>query len=317
MQVERRQETSREQAGGEVKPDMPISPLKVWAAQIRAPFLLLSVLLTAIGGGAAYHHGRFDLLTVILCAIGVTLAHVAVNLFNELSDHATGIDELTLPTPFSGGSKTLQKGLLSRGAVTRAAWGALLIAALVGGYLTYRSGWPLLLFLVAGGLASVFYTSHLSRWMLGELVAGTTLGSFVVLGTYYAQAGQLPWEVILLSLPPGMLTALLLLLNELPDREADAAGGRRHLVIALGPRRAAWLYAILLFATYGFLALSAGLGLFPRAALLALLTLPLAVKATTGALAHGSRPERLVPALAANVGVVLGTDLLLAVSYFL
>lgn len=291
------------------------SVLKVWAAQIRAPFLVLSVILCAMGGAAAWADGVLVASALVLCMLGVTLAHVAVNLFNELSDAKTGIDDRTEPTPFSGGSKVLQRGLLPRRQVTFAAWGTLGLAAAIGGYLTVEAGPLLALLIVAGGLASVLYTSHLTRWMLGELVAGITLGAFVVLGTYYAQAGVLPVHVWLLIVPPGVLTALLLLLNEFPDAEADRAGGRRHLVIALGHRGAAWLYTVAVVAVYGFLLAGVVWAWFPRAMLLTLLTTPLAIKAATTALRHGAEREPMIPALGANVGLVLATDLLMAVAY--
>jgi 1,4-dihydroxy-2-naphthoate octaprenyltransferase len=291
---------------------------KVWAAQVRAPFLLLAVMLVLIGGAAAHQDGVFDALRFALAMIGTILAHASVNLWNELSDFRTGIDEHTTRTPFSGGSGNLQAGLTSPGAVRAAAVGTLLIALGCGLYLTWVSGPWLLAFVVAGGLAAVFYTSHMARFALGELAAGTCLGTFVVLGTYYSMASQLTWSVVWLSIPPGILTALLLLLNEFPDAEADRAGGRRHLVIVLGRRGAAVLYTVALAAAYVIVGLGALLGWFPLWVLLSFLTLPLAVRAAVGALRDGTSGDfaRLVPAQAANVGVVLLTDLLLAVGTF-
>ncbi|MBN2496330.1 MAG: prenyltransferase [Deltaproteobacteria bacterium] len=291
--------------------------LKVWAGQIRAPFLVLSVLLVLIGGAVALKDGVFDGLRFALAMIGVTLAHVAVNLFNELSDHLTGIDMHTRRTPFSGGSGTLQQGHTTPRAVRIAAFAALGVAFAIGLYLAWVSGWALMALIAAGGLAAVFYTTHLARWVLGELAAGVCLGTFVVLGSYYAQAGTLTPAVIWLSVPPGILTALLLLLNEFPDVEADREGGRRHLVITLGWRRAAVVYTASLAASYLILVAGVLLDAFPATVLLALLTLPLACKAAYTALRHGDRFEKLVPALGANVGMILGTDLLIAVAYFI
>ncbi len=296
---------------------MSQKPAQIWAAQVRAPFLILSVLLVLIGAGAAAADGVFDLLRVLLCVLGTVLAHVGVNLFNEVSDHTTGIDDNTRRTPFSGGSGTLQAGLTSRRAVSTAAWTSSAAALLIGLYLCTVSGWALSALIAGGAVASLFYTSHLARWSLGELAAGTTLGTFVVLGTYYAQAATLTTSVILLSIPPGVLTALLLLLNEFPDAEADRAGGRRHLVILLGHRGAAILYSVLLASTYAFIVAGAAVGWFPPTLLLALLTLPLAWKAASTALKHGSEHEPMLPALGANVGLVLGTDLMLAAGMFL
>lgn len=296
---------------------MDTSKISIWAKQIRAPFLLLSVVLCLIGGAVALHDGVFDGLHLLLCVVGVTLAHVAVNLFNELSDSRTGVDDHTVPTPFSGGSKTLQRGLLTPRAVTRAAWATLLGAGLIGLYLTWASGWVVAALMLAGGVTSVLYTSHLARWAVGELAAGTTLGSFVVLGTYYAQVGHLTPTILLLSIPAGVLTALLLLLNEFPDVEADRAGARRHLVILLGFRQAAGLYTGLLGAMYLFIGAGVLLRWFPPILLITFLTLPFAVKASVTALRHGSEPQRMVPALGANVALVLGTDLLIATAYLI
>jgi 1,4-dihydroxy-2-naphthoate octaprenyltransferase len=291
---------------------------KVWAAQVRAPFLLLAVMLVLIGGAAAHQDGVFDALRFALAMLGTILAHASVNLWNELSDYRTKIDEHTPRTPFSGGSGNLQAGLTSPGAVRAAAAGTLLVALGCGLYLTWVSGPWLLVFVVAGGVAAVFYTSHMARFALGELAAGTCLGTFVVLGTYYSMAGGLTWNVVWLSIPPGILTALLLLLNEFPDAEADRAGGRRHLVIVLGRRGAAVLYTVSLATAYAIVGAGAILGWFPPWVLLSFLTLPLAIRAAIGALRDGTGSDRsrLVPAQAANVGVVLLTDLLLAVGYF-
>ena len=287
----------------------------IWAGQVRAPFLLLSVVLAAIAGAAAHRDGAFHCLRFSLAAAGVVLAHVGVNLLNELSDHRTGIDERTARTPFSGGSGLLQAGLTTPRAVLAAAAGALLVALCIGVYLAWAAGWEVLAFAAAGGLAAVFYTSHLTRWGLGEIVAGLCLGTFPVLGTYWAQASALPSHVIWVSIPPGILTALLLLLNEIPDAEADRAGGRRHLVILLGRRGAASLYAIALAACYAVIVAGAAIGTLPGAVILGCLTLPLAVRAAVGAFRDAEDVPRLVPAMAANVGVVIGTDLLIAVGY--
>ncbi|MCP4602829.1 MAG: prenyltransferase [Proteobacteria bacterium] len=291
--------------------------IKVWAGQIRAPFLLLSVILVLIGGAVGYQDNVFNWFRVVLAMIGVTLAHVAVNLLNELSDYKTGIDEHTTRTPFSGGSGSLQSKNTSPKAVLITAVAALVIAFAIGLYLTWVSGWALMLLIAAGGFATVFYTSHMSRWMLGELAAGACLGTFVVLGTYFAQAATLTPTVIWLSIPPGILTALLLLLNEFPDVEADLTGGRRHLVIVLGRKRAALVYTFALTMSYLILIFGVVMGRFPITVLLTLLTLPLAAKAVSGALKHGADTEKLIPAMGANVGVVLGTDLLIAVAYFI
>ena len=295
---------------------MSLESVKIWSSQVRVPFLVLSVLLVLVGGAAAYQDGFLNPLHLFLCLVGVILAHIAVNLYNEVSDHQTGIDLQTQRTPFSGGTGNLQEGRTSLAAVKVTAFATLWIAFGIGVYLSWVSGWPLMVFIVIGGLVARFYTTHLARWTLGEFGAGVCLGTFVVLGTYYAQAGTLTSEVIWLSVPPGILTALLLLLNEFPDVEADRRGGRRHLVIVLGYRGAALLYTAALVVNYFILLWGALRGPFPTATLITLLTLPLAFRAVRRAFRFDGNVEALVPAMGANVGVVLGANLLLAVAYF-
>lgn len=291
--------------------------IKIWAAQVRLPFLLLAVVLVLIGGAAAFAKGMFHGLRFTLAMIGAILAHASVNLFNEYSDYKTGIDSRTRRTPFSGGSGNLQQGLTTPGAVFAAAAATLLFALIIGLYLTWVSSLWLMAFIIPGGIVTVFYTSHIARFMLGEFAAGVCLGTFVVLGTYCAITGTLTRDVILVSISPGILTALLLFLNEFPDTEADQAGGRRHLVIVLGRRRAAMLYTISLTAAYFVLIGGVLASWLPATVLLALLTLPFAIKAASTALRHGDDFEKMVPALGANVSVVLGTDFLIAFGYFI
>ena len=295
----------------------PARLIKIWAGQIRAPFLVLSVVLVLVGGAAAFADGVFDGLRFALALLGVILAHVAVNMFNELHDHATGIDQHTRRTPFSGGSGTLQRKDLDPRSVLYATIGALAVALVIGLVLTILSGWQLLIFIVLGGVATLFYTSHLARWMIGELAAGICLGTFVVLGTYFCMAETLTAPVILISVPPGILTALLLFLNEFPDLEADREGGRKHLVIVLGRQRAAVVYTAAMIVMYSILVVGVVAGLFPVYVLMALATVPLALKASLTALKHHDNFDKMVGALGANVGTVLATDLLIAVAYFI
>ncbi|MCU0237156.1 MAG: prenyltransferase [Acidobacteria bacterium] len=297
---------------------MTVQPsLGVWLRQVRAPFLVLAMALTLLGIATAHWHGFDHAGHSLLLVIGVVLAHAAVNLFNELSDHGTGIDAHTERTPFSGGSGMLQAGKTTPRQVRLAAYGTLLAAGAIGLYFCLASGWPLLALMACGALAIRFYTSHLSRWRVGELVSGLTLGSFVVIGSHYALTSFMTLDVLYISLPPGLLTALLLFLNEFPDAEADRRGGRRHLVIAFGRKKSAMIYAVSVALVFVLIAAGPFILNIPHVVLIALLALPLGVAAAAQALRYHDDPPRLVPAQALNVALVIVTDLLLALAYFL
>lgn len=291
--------------------------LGVWFQQVRGPFLLLAVALTLLGAATAHWHGFSHTGHSLLLIAGVVLAHAAVNLFNELSDHATGIDDHTVRTPFSGGSGMLQAGQTTPRQVKTAAYGALLAAGAIGLYFTLISGWPILVFMACGALAIRFYTSHFARWGIGELASGLTLGSLVIIGSHYALASFMTPDILYISIPPGILTALLLFLNEFPDAEADRRGGRRHLVILLGTRRSAALYFLCVLLVFVVIAAGPLLLNVPHAAWIALAALPLGLAAAFLAWRHHDDPPRLVKAQGLNVALVIVTNLLLALAYLL
>lgn len=291
--------------------------IAIWMQQIRAPFLVLSVALSLIGIAAAQWDGFTQWGQAALLTLGVILSHIGVNLFNELSDFKTGIDAHTERTPFSGGSGMMQAGKTTPGAVKMAAYGALILAGLIGLYFCLISTWYILIFMIIGGLTARFYTSHLAKWLIGEFMSGLTLGTFVVLGVYLAMTGTLHWGIVWVSIPPGILTSLLLFLNEFPDEKADRTGGRHHLIIHFGKAWGARVYVLSLAATYLIILLGPFMLDIPYLVLIALLTLPVAMKAGLTALKYHNDMPRLAPALGMNVMTVIGTDLLLAVGFFL
>lgn len=301
--------------------------ITVWLAQTRANFLLLAVFLVAIGlaYAAKYGSGDFNVWHAVLIMVGTISAHISVNLFNEYSDFKTKIDFSTSQTPFSGGSKMLVTGQTKPRSVYIASVVSLLFSAAIGVYFSIVSHWSVAVIALTGGIAIVYYTPLLSKMLLGEFFAGLALGSLVVLGTFISMNGIpgmglsaiLPLEVLLISIPPGILTALLLLLNEFPDAEADKAGGRYHLVIKFGKKRAAWIYAAGIAMTFGIILLLPILGVSSAWVYLALLPLPLAIKASVTAVKEGTDMSKLIPAMGMNVMVVLGTDLLIAVAVFI
>ena len=294
---------------------MPESTLKIWLKETRADFLVLSVLLCAVGGAAAWSD-QLSWPLFLLTTIGIVLTHMSVNLFNEYSDWRTGIDDATERTPFSGGSGMMQAGLTKPEHVRLAAWVTLFASGVIGLVLAWQSGPLVLVFMAVGGITIVGYTEYLARWGVGELASGITLGSLVVLGTYYVQTGALSDTAIWASISPGLLTMQLLFLNEFPDADADRAGGRRHLVILLGKQRSAVVYAVLMVVVYAVIVAGVFVRALPVTVLIALATIPLAAMASLRAIRYPEDLPKLTPGLALNVVTVLATDALLAIGLF-
>jgi 1,4-dihydroxy-2-naphthoate octaprenyltransferase len=287
--------------------------LKLWMVEIRAPFLLLPIILSFVGGLMAFYDGNFNSLYFGLFTAILVLLHITVNTLNEYFDHKTGIDFNTRRTMFNGGSGILQAGLLTPKQVLRVASACFVIAALISAYLLYNVGLVLLPIVVLGMLFSLFYTQLFARKLLGEISAGLGLGFLPILGSYMVNTGTISPNCIVLAVAGGILTFNLLLLNEFPDIEADRNGGRKNLAISLGVKKAAKLYTLLTFSVYGILVLFVVFGTIPPLCLLGLLTLPFAYKAVRISFTDPGKGERFVLGQKANVQVVLLTQVLLSV----
>lgn len=283
----------------------------------RAPFLPLAALL-ALDGGLAQRGGAADPLPLLLAVLGLVAAHGLVNVLNELADDASGLDARTQRTPFSGGSGSLQAGLISR----RAAW---VVAAACAGValgvaafaLITGPGWQLLPVLAAGVLCILLYTPWLLQLALGELAAGLGLGGLPVLGAALLQGGPLQPAVLLIAIAATAMTFNLLLFNTIPDAEPDRQAGRRSLVHRLGVAGAVQLG----LAAWSVATLALGLGvacevLPTAAAWVALPALAFAWPAGRWLRAGAPLPVPL-PVLALNVVHNLGTHAVLVLAWWL
>jgi len=290
--------------------------LKKWLLVIRSPFLVLSVVLAFLGTCIAWYDGAFHLGYALLAFFGLLLAHISVNVLNEYFDYRSGVDFETQRTPFSGGSGALPTGLLKPKQALWLGLGSLLAIIPIGIYFTITKGWLLLPLLLVAAACIILYTPFILKMGWPEWAPGVGLGFLPVLGVYFIQTANYTWPVIVASVPSGILVHNLLLLNEFPDVEADRKAGRKTLPIAVGKAKASIAYSVLTVAVYLWIIGGVVAGLMPLFSLIALLTLPFAIKAIQGALKY-QELTKLVPAMANNVLVVLLTQFLLGIGYIL
>lgn len=285
--------------------------------ETRPQFLILSVLLVLHAAALAAARGHaVDWFLVVLAMAGLVLLHASVNVLNDWHDYArTGIDLKVRRTPFSGGSGLLPAGRISAGGALRLGLGTLAAGCLVGLYLAWVAGPPLLVIGLVGALSVVSYTPWLTRIGFGEVFAGLSLGVLPVVGTYFLLTGRLDTAAWVSGIPAGCLTYNLLLLNEFPDTEADIAGARRHMVVLLGKRKAARLYTVVELAAYVSLLAGVGFGALDPWALLGLGGALFACKAIAVALREYDSFEGIIPGMGVNVASVLGTNALMAAGY--
>jgi len=289
-----------------------MAQVKDFASVARAPFLLLPPTLVASGAAAAAWNGAFSWAHTVMALIGLVALHMAVNTLNEWSDMRTGIDLETERTPFSGGSGTLPSG--SMDSRTALAFGLLCAAVglAVGLWFVPRIGTALIPIMALGAVCVLAYTDALARIGIGEIAAGFGLGAGPVVGTALVQDGSWSRAAIAASIPAFLMTFNLLLLNEFPDEEADQQGGRKNLVILLGRRPAARVYAAAAVLTPISIALGVALDWLPALALAGTLPSLLLVKPIQWSMANAMEPVP-IPALGANVAWNLATNTLVAV----
>jgi 1,4-dihydroxy-2-naphthoate octaprenyltransferase len=287
--------------------------VEAFASVARAPFLLLPPTLVASGAAAAAWDGSFSWSRTVLATVGLVSLHMAVNIFNEWSDMRTGIDLHTERTPFSGGSGTLPAGAMRPR--TALAFGLVCagIGLVIGLWFLIEVGWVLLPIVIAGAVSVLAYTDVLARIGIGEMAAGFGLGAGPVIGTALVQGGGWSTAAVAASVPAFLMTFNLLLLNEFPDEGADREGGRRNLVILLGRRTAAWIYAAAGLATPLAIVIAVLLRVLPPLSLIAVLPSLLLVKPLRWVLRDPKLPVP-IPALGANVAWNLATNTVLALT---
>jgi 1,4-dihydroxy-2-naphthoate octaprenyltransferase len=290
--------------------------LKIWFLETRPHFLILSVVLAFLGTSIAWYDGYFHLGYALLAFIGLLLVHISVNTLNDYFDYRSGIDLVTRRTPFSGGSGILPAGLLKPGQVFWLGMTSFLLAVLIGVYFVIVSGWLLLPLLLIAAVCVLLYTPFILRLAWPEWCPGVGMGVLPVLGAYFVQTTAYTWPAVVAAIPSGILVHNLLLLNEFPDTEADRKANRKTLPISMGKTKAGIVYSVLTVLVYLWIIGWVIAGLMPAFSLIALLTLPLAIKAIKGVRKH-EEMTRLVPAMANNVLVVLLTQLLLGIGYVL
>ncbi|MGD0353330.1 MAG: prenyltransferase [Dehalococcoidia bacterium] len=290
--------------------------LKIWFLETRPQFLLLSVVLAFLGTSIAWHDGAFHLGYAILAFIGLLLCHISVNVLNDYYDYKSGIDLKTRRTPFSGGSGFLPAASLNPKHVLWFGLACFLLAVPIGIYFVLVSGWLLLPLLVIAAICILFYTPLLTKRGWPEWSPGIGLGALPILGAYFVQTGEYTLPAVVAAIPSGILVHNLLLLNEFPDAEADKTAGRKTLPITMGGRGAGIVYSVLTIILYLWIIAWVAAGLMPVFCLIALATLPFAVRAIRGALRYHDE-SKLMPAMASNVLVVLLTQLLLGIGYIL
>ncbi|MCL9817345.1 1,4-dihydroxy-2-naphthoate polyprenyltransferase [Natronocalculus amylovorans] len=269
-----------------------VSMPKAWVMAARPQTLPAAAAPVFVGVGLAWNDGVFALFPALAALIGAALIQIGTNFANDYYDAVQGADTEAR----EGFTRVTQAGIIEPTAVKRAMYLTFAAAILVGTYLVYVGGVPILvigLISVASGIAYTGGPYPLGYHGLGDVFVFVFFGVIAVMGTYYVQAAAVLAAPLSIGVPAGTVTAAafvaslpiaaistnILVVNNIRDRREDATTGKRTLAVRFGYRVSRVQYVALMVLAYAtpfwFVLTESSFG-----ALLPLVTLPLAVSVT-------------------------------------
>jgi len=253
------------------------SSLRLWVVASRPRTLPAAVAPVLVGTALAILYDEFRALAFLAALVGSVFIQIGTNLANDYSDARRGADTEDRLGPV----RVTAGGLMPPQSVLTGTYVAFGIAVVAGLYLASVAGWELLLVGAASIAAGVLYTGGPRPYGyegLGELFVFVFFGVVAVVGTFYVQADELPWEAFALSVPVGLLASAVLVVNNVRDIDTDRRAGKRTLAVKLGRERARLLYLGMLLLAYAVpLAIAPTEDLSPWVAL-PLLSAPIAAR---------------------------------------
>ena len=286
------------------------TPLQIWLMAVRPRTLPAAAAPVIAGSAVAWHAGAFAWGPALAALLGALLLQIGANLANDVFDFQKGADTQDRLGPV----RVTSAGLLTPGQVLIGMWVTFGLAALVGLYLAWVGGWPVVIIGVASILAAIAYTGGpfpLGYNGLGEVFVFIFFGLAAVCGTYFVQAGEVAALAWWVAVPIGLLATAIIVVNNLRDIDTDRAAGKRTLAVRLGARGAQIEYALLIALAYAIPVVMWLAGIGPAGVLLTWVSLPRA--ALLVRMIFSVRGKPLNAALAGTGQVELSYALLFAV----
>ncbi|KTG07517.1 1,4-dihydroxy-2-naphthoate octaprenyltransferase [Haloferax profundi] len=224
-----------------------ISRRQAWVMASRPQTLPAAAAPVFVGTALAVHEGVFAALPALAALVGALLIQIGTNFANDYYDAVQGADTEAR----EGFTRVTAGGLIPPADVKRAMYLTFAVAIVLGTYLVYVGGVPILvigLLSVASGIAYTGGPYPLGYHGLGDLFVFVFFGLVAVVGTYYVQAasilaeplsmgippGTVPLVAVLASLPIAAISTNILVVNNVRDKEEDATTGKRTLAVRFG-----------------------------------------------------------------------------------
>jgi 1,4-dihydroxy-2-naphthoate octaprenyltransferase len=251
-----------------------------WFLAGRPWSFTMTAISVTVGAALGAMAGDFSWPYYMVTLVGMIIMHAATNLMNDYYDVFSGVDSQETSTA-QYRPHPLLEGKLKPAQVRIGAFLLYALSATAGLYLAAVRGWALLWLGLIGIIASISYTAPPFKYKykaLGELSVFLMWGPLMVQGAYYVQRQAFSLEAFWVSLPFGVLVALVLLINNARDIDHDKQKGIVTIPILIGPRNGFRLYLILVIVAYlGILWMSV-FGPLDIWSLIVFVSLPLAIR---------------------------------------
>jgi 1,4-dihydroxy-2-naphthoate octaprenyltransferase len=297
---------------------------EAWLMAARPHTLPAAAAPVIVGVGLAVHEGLFAPLPALAAFVGVALIQIGTNFANDYYDAVKGVDT----DEREGFTRVTQSGLIAPESVKRAMYATFGLAILVGVYLVWVGGLPILVVGLASVISGIAYAGGpypLGSHGLGDLFVFVFFGVVAVMGTFYVQAasklagafpmgipeGTVTLAAFAASLPVAAISTNILVVNNVRDLETDREAGKKTLAVLLGYRASRGEFVGLLALSYAipvWFWLSRG---YSPAVLLPLLTIPYAAAIARTVVTDASG-EALNPALEQTGKLLAGHSVLFA-----
>ncbi len=226
-----------------------MSALRLWLVASRPRTLPAAVAPVLVGTALAVSEGDLRPLAFVAALVGSVFIQIGTNLANDYSDARRGADTEDRLGPV----RVTAGGLMPPQRVLTGTYVAFGVAVVAGAYLAAVAGPELLAVGLVSIAAGVLYTGGPRPYGyagLGELFVFLFFGVVAVTGSYYVQTEELPWEAFALSVPVGLLSSAILVVNNVRDVDTDRRAGKRTLAVQIGRDRARVLFGAMLALAY-------------------------------------------------------------------
>lgn len=251
-----------------------------WFLASRPWSFSMTAISVSVGGALAAIYGDFSWFLYLVTLAGTILLHAATNLINDYYDVKSGVDTQEVATA-QYRPHPLVEGKLEARHVRTAAYILYGLSTLIGIYLAATRGWELMWIGLIGAFASLTYTAPPFKYKysaLGEISVFLMWGPLMVAGAFFVQRQEFNINAFWISLPFGVLVALVLLANNIRDIAHDRDKGVLTLAMVLGQHKGILLYGTLVVIAYlGIILMSIVGPLYPWS-LIVLASLPLAIR---------------------------------------